>query len=111
MNWSDFYQFCFLVGFLLSLLSFLAGAVHINLPFKMHVPSHGSHHGGVTHGAAHGSPGSHGTMKAGAHISWLNASTVTAFLAWFGGTGYILTRNAHIAVLLALSIASVVGVV
>ncbi len=35
MTWSDFYLLCFLVGFLLSVLSFLAGAVHLHLPFKI----------------------------------------------------------------------------
>ncbi len=34
MTWSDFYLLCFLVGFSLSVLSFLAGAVHIHLPFR-----------------------------------------------------------------------------
>ena len=42
MTWSDFYLLCFLVGFSLSVLSFLAGAVHIHLPFKMHLPFHGA---------------------------------------------------------------------
>ncbi len=111
MNWSDFYLFCFLVGFFLSVLSFLAGAVHIQLPFKMSFPFHGGHHGGITHGGVHGSHGSHGAQQTGMHVSWFNASSVTAFLAWFGGTGYILTRNAHIAVMLALSIASAAGIV
>ncbi len=47
MTWSDFYLLCFLVGFSLSVLSFMAGAVHIHLPFKMHLPFHGAHHGGT----------------------------------------------------------------
>ena len=46
MTWSDIYLLCFLVGFSLSVLSFLAGAVHIHLPFKMHLPFHGGHAGG-----------------------------------------------------------------
>jgi membrane protein implicated in regulation of membrane protease activity len=38
-------------------------------------------------------------MKAGAHgtqISPFNLITLTAFLAWFGGTGYLLTRHSAI---------------
>ena len=31
MSWSDFYLFCFLIGFSLSAISFLAGAVHLHL--------------------------------------------------------------------------------
>jgi membrane protein implicated in regulation of membrane protease activity len=103
MTWSSFYLFCFLVGFLLSLFSFLAGAVHIHLPFKMHLPHQGGHHGGGGGGQA-SSTGSE-------QLSWFNASSVTAFLAWFGGTGYVLSRNAHVTVLLGLSIASVAGLV
>lgn len=99
MTWSDFYLLCFLVGFSLSVLSFLAGAVHLHLPFKMHLPFHGSgHHLG------HGS-GSHGN----AALSWFNASTAMAFLAWFGGTGYLLTRHSHLLGLLVLGISMLAG--
>lgn len=95
MSWSEVYLFCFLVGTSLSILSFLAGAIHLHLPFKMHVPFHGGHHGG---GGAHG-----------LHISWFNASTVLAFLAWFGGTGYLLTKYSHLVSLLIVGIATLAG--
>jgi len=101
MTWSDFYLLCFLVGFSLSVLSFLAGAVHIHLPFKMHLPFHGPHHAGV--GA------SHGGLKGGAHISWFNASSAMAFLAWFGGTGYLLTRHSHLFAVISLLLSTVAG--
>jgi membrane protein implicated in regulation of membrane protease activity len=111
MSWSDFYLLCFLVGFSLSVISFLAGAVHLHLPFNMHFPFHG-HVGGVHagghsggHSAAHGGAQSHG----GSHISWFNAFTVLAFLTWFGGTGYILTKKSHLIALLSLTIAIVAG--
>ncbi|HEV2195183.1 MAG TPA: NfeD family protein [Candidatus Acidoferrum sp.] len=103
MTWSDFYLFCFLVGFSLSVLSFLAGAVHIHLPVKWHLPFHLGHHWGGGHGAMRGS------FKGGAHISWFNASTIMAFLAWFGGTGYLLTRHSHLWALLSLSLATIAG--
>ena len=103
MTWSDFYLICFLVGFSLSVLSFLAGAVHIHLPVKWHLPFHLGHHWGGGHGAVRGS------FKAGAHISWFNASTIMAFLAWFGGTGYLLTRHSHLWAALSLAIAIVAG--
>lgn len=102
MSWSDFYLLCFLVGFSLSVISFLAGAVHLHLPFNMHFPFHG--HGGGVHAGHHGGSGGHG-----GHISWFNAFTVLAFLAWFGGTGYILTRKSHLVALVSLSIAVVAG--
>jgi len=103
MSWSDFYFFCFLVGFSLSVLSFLAGAVHIHLPVKWHLPFHFGHHWGGGHGAMRGS------FKGGASISWFNASTIMAFLAWFGGTGYLLARHSHLWTLLSLAIAIVAG--
>jgi membrane protein implicated in regulation of membrane protease activity len=99
MTWTDFYLFCFLVGFSLSVLSFLAGAIHIPLPFKWHLPFHGGHHGG----------GLHRGGGSGMHISWLNASTILAFLAWFGGTGYLLTRHAHLLALVSLAISMTAG--
>lgn len=96
MTWSDFYLFCFIVGFALSVISFFAGAVHIHLPFKWHFPFHVGHHGGT--GGVHG-----------AQISWFNAASTMAFLAWFGGTGYLLTRHAHLLTLASFAIATAAG--
>jgi len=102
MSWSDVYLFCFLVGASLSLFSFLAGAVHLHLPLKMHLPFHGGSHavGGSTRG---------GAAHSGMHISWLNASTILAFLAWFGGTGYLLTKYSHIVSLFIVFLATFAG--
>jgi membrane protein implicated in regulation of membrane protease activity len=104
MTWSDLYLFCFLVGFSLSVLSFLAGAAHLHLPVKWHLPFHLGHHwGGIAKGGFQkGGP-------SGAHISWFNASTIMAFLAWFGGTGYLLTRYSNFVVFLSLAIAIAAG--
>jgi membrane protein implicated in regulation of membrane protease activity len=108
MTWSDFYLLCFLVGFSLSVLSFLAGAVHLHLPFKMHLHFHGHHGGGG--GLRGGLKGDlKGGAKGGAHISWFNASTAMAFLAWFGGTGYLLTRHSNLVGLLILGISLLAG--
>jgi len=100
MSWSDFYLLCFLVGFSLSIVSLLAGAVHLHLPFKWHLPVHGGHHGGGA-GTARGGHG--------AHVSWFNASSILAFLAWFGGTGYILTKHSSLVALASLSLAVAAG--
>jgi len=108
MTWSDFYLFCFIVGFALSVLSFFAGAAHIHLPFKMHLPFHLGHHGGAG-GSLRGAfrSGAPGDM----HLSWLNACSAMAFLAWFGGTGYLLTRHSHLVALASLAISTVAGLV
>lgn len=96
MTWSDFYLFCFIVGFALVTTSFLAGAVHIHVPFKMHLPFSGAHHAGSG-------------MRGGAHVSRFNALSALMFLAWFGGTGFLLTRHSHLIALLSLGISSVAG--
>ena len=98
MTWSDVYLFCFLVGFAFSVLTFLAGAVHIHLPFRLHV------HGGGHHGAG-------AAARPGSHVSWFNASTAMAFLAWFGGAGYILTRASRFVAAASLSLAALAGLV
>jgi hypothetical protein len=109
MSWSDIYFFCFLVGFSLSILSFLAGAVHLHLPFRWHIPFQGGHAGG--HGLGHMGHGPHGGVaaKGGVPLSWFNASTMLAFLAWFGGMGYILTTHSHLVGLTVLALAVVAG--
>ncbi|MGA2419120.1 MAG: NfeD family protein [Candidatus Acidiferrum sp.] len=119
MTWSDFYLLSFLVGFSLSVLSFLAGAIHIHLPFKMHLPFHGGTAGGGGHhigGHALGHAVGHAPSPAGkvathssGQISWFNATTAMAFLAWFGGVGYILTTHSHLMALTALGCATSAG--
>jgi len=104
MTWSDVYLFCFLVGFAFSALTFLAGAFHIHLPFRLHLPAHGGHSGG---GDSIGVKG--GTGRATSHVSWLNASTMMAFLAWFGGAGYVLTRGSHLVAAVCLVFAALAG--
>lgn len=98
MSWSDVYLFCFLVGVTLSVLSFLAGVVHLQLPMKLHLHLH--LHLPHPHGASHGG---------GPHISWFNASTFLAFLAWFGGVGYLLTKYSHVQTFFTVAISTLAG--
>src|SRR5271166_2801976 len=112
MSWSDFYLFCFLFGTLFSLLSFMAGAVNLHLPFKMHFHLHLPHFHGGAHGGGHG--GFRGVARGegrggGMHVSWFNASTVLAFLAWFGGIGYMLTKYSHVETFFIVAIATLAG--
>src|SRR5262245_8915724 len=96
MTWSDVFLICFLVGLVMSLVSFLGGS-HFHLPHGM------GHHAGLT-GAPH-----HGTGR-GTTLSPINFATVTAFLAWFGGTGYLLSHHYGAWLPLAFVVASVSGV-
>jgi hypothetical protein len=104
VTWADFYLVCFAVGFCFSFFSFIFGGSRtgrLHLPHfhgdlgGAHLPSvdvptaHGPVAGG--HGPVAGDAGAaHGQHDSG--ISPFNFVTLTAFLAWFGGTGYLLTR-------------------
>jgi membrane protein implicated in regulation of membrane protease activity len=90
MTWENFYLTTFLIGFLLSALSVLAGAVH--LP---HFHGHGH---GVGRGGGKGG------------VSPFNFATFAAFLCWFGGTGYLLERHSNVWAFLALLISMMSGI-
>jgi hypothetical protein len=96
-GWEIFYLVCFMFGVALSLAAFLGGSFH--LPHvHVHVPHAGGHAG-----AAH--------AVGDAHMPVFNFGTMTAFLAWFGGTGYLLTRYSTLVVGAILVVAVAVGVV
>jgi membrane protein implicated in regulation of membrane protease activity len=111
MTWSDFYLACFAVGFLLSAVSFIAGGLH----WHLHLPHAGGHVGGGHVVGAHApvAPGSGGNGTAHASpqapVSPFNFITLTAFLAWFGGTGYLLTRFSSVWFAFGLLIAMAAG--
>jgi len=126
-TWSDFYLICFAVGFCFSFFSFVFGGARfgrLHLPHfhghvgGAHLPSaHVPAHGPVATGGAQAAPGTH--VAGGAHsyaqqtadISPFNLATLTAFLAWFGGTGYLLTRYSTLWVGLGLLASVVSGLV
>lgn len=106
MTWADFYLICFAVGFAFSFLSFLLGGVHWHLPFQFHVGGDGHiphvhvGHAAGANGQAHGST-----------IAPINPMTLAGFLAWFGGTGYLLTRFSSIWFFFGMVWAIVAGLV
>jgi hypothetical protein len=119
MTWADFYLICFAVGFCLSFFSFVFGGARSG---RVHLPHfHGGAQlpsGPVGHapvGGGHVSPGSSAGAVRGSQsggISPFNFVTLTAFLAWFGGTGYLLTRYSAVWVgfgLLASIVSGLVG--
>jgi hypothetical protein len=110
MTWANFYLICFAVGLAFSLLSFFAGGVrwHLHLPHLPHAT-----HGPIAH--ALGANGSAVTVKGGprgqaGQVSPFNFVSFAAFLAWFGGTGYLLTRFWTIWFAMGLGIALLSGV-
>lgn len=89
MTWELFYLICFGVGLVLTAVSLLGGGLHHHMHF-------GLHHAG------HANAGSHG-------VSVVNGFTVTAFLCWFGGAGYLLERYGGLLAPVILAIALLTG--
>jgi hypothetical protein len=137
LDWSDFYLICFAVGFCFSFFSFIFGGSRFGRLHLPHFHGHAGHlppmhapvgHAPVGHASAagghapmaHGSPG-HGPATpdaAGANpaarsgsVSPFNFVTLTAFLAWFGGTGYLLTRFSTVWVGLGLLVSVISGLI
>jgi len=110
MTRANFYLICFAVGFCLSFFSFVFGGSRSG---RLHLPHFHGHIGHADIGGAHlpaaGASAAHGPVTAShaaagdtseattAHaplsggVSPFNFVTLTAFLAWFGGTGYLFT--------------------
>ena len=91
MNWELFYLICFIVGFVFSTLSFLTGTLHLHVPAKFHL--HMGRGGFHTHGFG----------------AFFNTFTLMAFLTWFGGLGYLLTRYSSIWIGFAFILATFAG--
>lgn len=125
-----FYLVCFAVGVIFVVASLFMGLTQdaTHLPGVDHgatgvdVGADGGHVGdaqqvgaGVDgHGPADGASGSadgRGHGHAGQHVSPINVSTVMAFLAWFGGAGYILRVYAGVLGFLSLLAATVAGLI
>ena len=129
MTWADFYLICFATGFGFSFLSFVMGGSRTG---RFHLPHFHGHAGGAhfppaatpaqnpaaaltTHAASGANAGA--AHPAGAHaaqgnaVSPFNFVTVTAFLAWFGGTGYLLTRYSGLWVGVALMVSVISGLI
>lgn len=109
MTSSDFYLICFAVGFLFSFISFVAGGLNVHGHWP-HV--HGMHfHFGAAHAPGANGSGTHAHPNGGQSISPFNFFTIAVFLAWFGGTGFLLTRYSTIVFAGALAISTAVGLV
>ena len=118
MTWSDFYLICFAVGFCFSFFSFVFGGSRFG---KLHLPHFHGHagahlptaHGPVANGPVTGTEGAGGAADVhhGATVSPFNPPSLAAFLAWFGGAGYLLTRFSALWVGAALSLSVLAGLV
>jgi hypothetical protein len=85
------YLVCFILGLTLSILSFVGGFGHLHIG---HLRIGHVHHPRV---ASHG-------------LSSINGFTITAFLCWFGGVGYLLHRAGIFPAAIILLFAAISGV-
>jgi membrane protein implicated in regulation of membrane protease activity len=98
---ATFYLVCFLVGVALSVVSFVGGGLHfahLHLPLP-HAHPDIPHLGSAPHAAAGND----------AAFPYVNFFTITTFLAWFGGTGFLLTRHSTLMVIAIMLIAIAAG--
>ena len=105
---TTFYLICFTLGLSLTLLSAMGAFAHIHFGHfgnvHLHLGGHGLGHGHV--------PGAHGGMARGgmkSSVSPVNGFTLAAFLCWFGGCGYLLSRSHDFGLWVVLALASVTG--
>ncbi|HUA13689.1 MAG TPA: hypothetical protein VMG31_00220 [Verrucomicrobiae bacterium] len=120
-GWADFYLICFAVGFCFSFFSFIFGgggrAGRLHLPHFHgqavgHAPVAHGPAGGAAHAAGHApaaQSSAAGRATRGPTVSPFNPPVLAAFLAWFGGMGYLLTRFSTLWVGLGLFISVVSG--
>lgn len=125
MTWSDFYLICFAVGFCFSFFSFIFGGSRVGRLHLAHFHGHGVGHLPTAHGPIAQAPAANGHVPAadaapalgghqavhGSGVSPFNPPSIAAFLAWFGGTGYLLTRFSAFWVGTALLFSVVSGLV
>lgn len=126
-GWADFYLICFAVGFCFSFFSFIFGSSRFGRLHLPHFHAHGAGHVPVAHGpvahapaaqagtdhapaAGHG-PATTANQPARSGVSPFNPPSLAAFLAWFGGTGYLLTRFSSLWVGLGLAASVASGIV
>ncbi len=115
-----FYLTCFAVGLIFVIASLALGLTHdtLHLPGIGHGDGAGhvdlGHDGGIHaegHDAAQGSHDGGDNRLDGRGISPINVSTITAFLTWFGGAGYILRVYEGVLGFLSVLIATLAGLV
>ncbi len=87
------YLICFILGLVLSILSFVGGLSHLHIG---HI-----HIGHTAH--AHTHSGTNGASS-------INGFTITGFLCWFGAAGYLLYRFSSLIPLTVLLLSTLSGI-
>jgi len=118
---ASFFLGCFAFGLIFTVASFLLGAfgsAHLHLP-GLHVDGgdvggvHAGHFDAAGTGSGHGAGAAvdHAAGHHAATISPFNVSTISAFITWFGGAGWLLARYSGLTALAVTAAASVAGLV
>ncbi|HEY6445301.1 MAG TPA: NfeD family protein [Acidobacteriaceae bacterium] len=98
------YLICFTLGLSLTVLSALGAFTHLHIG-HVHLHLHPGH--GTAHTHVHVPQMKGGVSKAS--VSPVNGFTLAAFLCWFGGCGYLLTRSGNLALVTVLFLAAITG--
>ncbi|MGH9513201.1 MAG: hypothetical protein ACRD2U_13800 [Terriglobales bacterium] len=104
MTWADFYLMCFVVGLVFSVVSVIGGGSRWHLPHLSHTHVAIPH---IPHAA-----GSTANRISGHNLSIgaaFNFATLAAFLAWFGGAGYLLTRYSGLWFVMGIVLSTLIG--
>lgn len=94
LDWNAIYLTCFGVGLALTIVSFVGGTLHLHMG-HLHLHGHGF--------------GKIGAQANTGQISPVNGFTLVAFLAWFGGAGYLLSERHVFTSVLVLGLAAISG--
>jgi hypothetical protein len=93
MTWEIFYLACFSLGLVLCVLAvFTGGHLHVG-HFHLGHAHIGHHHSGTS-----------------SSVLMINGFTITAFLCWFGGVGYLLRTHSSFLASLVLLFSSLSGI-
>jgi hypothetical protein len=102
---ANFYLAMFIIGFAVTVISFMMGIAGHSF----------GHLGDVGHGgdAGHGadSGGARGAHGANPGVPLVNFGTLTAFMTWFGGIGFLLTAYSQVVAVATVVLALVGGLV
>jgi hypothetical protein len=94
--WDAIFLGAFLFGLLFTLVSLILGVAHLGLDLGHHGADFG--HGGDGGTSDHGPP-------------LINVSTILAFVAWFGGIGFLAHNGAEWSVIISVLVAILGGLV
>jgi membrane protein implicated in regulation of membrane protease activity len=104
---TTFYLICFTLGLSLTVLSALGAFAHIHFGHfgNVHLHLHPGHGMGHTHVHV---PNVRGAVTKSS-VSPVNGFTLAAFLCWFGGCGYLLSRSHDFGMFVVLALATITG--